>query len=144
MRGAVLCLINQQRTTRGLPALHSSGRLDRSAQLWTNIMVTTASLTHGINFAARITAVGYLWTSAGENIATGYRTPRDVVKAWMASRDHCFNILDPSYADVGTGLNTHPLGQYGPATWTQDFGLWLGHAAPSHDYGPQRGCPYRI
>ena len=106
-------------------------------------MIKTATFTHGTDFSARISAVGYLWSSAGENIATGFQTPRQVVTAWMGSTDHCHNILDPVYADVGTGLSTQPLAQYSPSTWTQDFGLWMGHSVRSHNYGPSRGCPYR-
>jgi uncharacterized protein YkwD len=143
MRSAVVCLVNQQRATRHLPALHSSARLDQSAQLWTNVMIRTASFTHGPDFSGRISATGYFWSSAGENIATGFQTPRQAVAAWMASTDHCQNILDPEFADVGTGVSAQPLGQYGPSTWTQDFGLWMGHRAPSHNFGPSRGCPYR-
>jgi uncharacterized protein YkwD len=144
MRNAVVCLINVQRSKHHLPALHVQQDLNRSAQGWTNVMVTTGQFTHGADFAGRISAAGYAWASAGENIATGFLTPQAVVKAWMASPDHCQNILDPGYADVGTGLSNHPLGQYGAATWTQDFGLWMGHRVPSMDHGPQRGCPYHI
>jgi uncharacterized protein YkwD len=143
MRSAVVCLINQQRARRHLPALHISQELNRSAQGWTNTMVDTAQFTHGSNFASRISAAGYSWASAGENIATGFQTPWEVVKAWMGSPDHCHNILDPTFSDVGTGLSNHPLGQYGPSTWTQDFGLWMGRSAPSGDHGPQNGCPYK-
>jgi uncharacterized protein YkwD len=107
-------------------------------------MVTNGIFTHGTDFAARITATGYNWTSAGENIATGFQTPRQVVSAWMASPGHCRNILDPTFADVGTGVSSHRLAQYGPSTWTQDFGLWMGHSNPSGNYGPQRGCPYQV
>ena len=99
---------------------------------------------HGLNFAGRISATGYDWSAAGENIATGFRTPREVVSGWMASTGHCQNILDPTYDNVGTGVSSRRLGRYGSSTWTQDFGLWMGHAAPSGNYGPARGCPYRI
>jgi uncharacterized protein YkwD len=142
-KAAVVCLINKQRTDRGLPALHESGLLDRSAQGWTNTMVATGAFTHGANFAGRISAVGFQWSSAGENIATGFLTPRAVVAGWMASTGHCQNILNPTYSDVGTGVSARPVGHFaGGATWTQDFGLWMGHNAPSGNYGPANGCPY--
>ncbi len=144
MRAAVVCLINEQRVQRHLPALRVSQDLNRSAQGWTNVMVDTGQFTHGANFAGRMSAAGYTWSSAGENIATGFHTPWDVVKAWMASPDHCTNILDPTFSDVGTGLSNKHLGNYGPSTWTQDFGLWMGHRAPSGNHGPQHGCPYHI
>jgi uncharacterized protein YkwD len=146
MRDAVVCLINQQRVNRHLPALRARRSLDRSAQKWTDQMVASGQFTHGVDFAARITAAGFIWSAAGENIATGFETPRDVVSAWMGSTDHCRNILDPTYADIGTGVNAHAVGNFasGPSTWTQDFGLWMGQGAPSGNQGPANGCPYHI
>ncbi len=142
MRTAVTCLVNLERTSRGLPSLNDNAKLDRSAQGWTNQVVAMGVLTHGANFAARITAVGYIWSTAGENIATGYQTPRQAVTAWMASTDHCRNILDPRFADVGSGVDTKPFGNFGAGTWTQDFGLLMGHRPPSGNTGPQSNCPY--
>src|SRR5205823_9943783 len=50
-RAAVVCLINQQRTQRHLPALHPRRSLDRAAQRWTDAMVASRRFTHGANFA---------------------------------------------------------------------------------------------
>lgn len=141
---AVVCLINQQRVSRGLPALLESPELNRSAQSWSDWMVSNSQFTHGSDFSSRISAVGYDWQAAGENIATGFGTPREVVTAWMASPDHCRNILDPSFRDVGTGVNPAPVPGFAgsPATWTQDFGLLMSQNPLSADTGPQSGCPY--
>jgi uncharacterized protein YkwD len=143
MRAAVVCLVDRERAARQLPLLHADARLDRSAQRWSDAMVSGHMFTHGTNFAARISAAGFKWAAAGENIATGYRTPRQVVSGWMASAGHCENILNPTYRSVGTGVNRHPVAGYasGPATWTQDFGLAIGTRAPSHNWAPARGCP---
>lgn len=142
LRTAVVCLINADRLARHLPALQESARLDEGAQGWTNAMVATGDFTHGSDPAARVTAVGVSWSETGENIATGYPTPRRVVSAWMASLDHCRNILDPRYSKVGTGVNRHPVRGYssGPATWTEDFALPAGHRPPSHNWGPADSC----
>lgn len=144
MRAAVVCLINQERAAHGLPPLRANDRLDSSAQTWSNRMVATHSFTHGTNFAARISAAGFRWSSAGENIATGFVTPRQVVNGWMGSTGHCENILNPTYRDVGTGVNRHAIGGYAtsPATWTQDFALPMGKSAPSRSWGPADHCPY--
>jgi uncharacterized protein YkwD len=140
----VVCLINQQRAIHHLPSLHASPLLNRSAQGWTNVMVTTDQFTHGTNFASRITAVGYMWRAAGENIATGYATPRSVVRAWMASTGHCENILSPTYRNVGTGVSSRVVGGFatGAGTWTQDFALGISQSPPSHNSAPANGCPY--
>lgn len=141
---AVVCLINQQRVAHGLPGLVANSKLDASAQSWTTWMVANGQFTHGSNFADRISAVGYDWQTAGENIATGFATPTQVVTAWMASPDHCRNILDPDFRDVGTAMVDAPVAGWasGPATWTQDFGLDMYVAAPSSNTGPENGCPY--
>ncbi len=142
-RHAVVCLINKQRAAHGLPGLRESRGLDRAAQGWTNMMVATGDFTHGADFAARITAVGFAWTTAGENIATGFLTPRAVVNAWMGSTDHCRNILNPTYTSVGTGVVHRDVGIAGNgATWTQDFARAAGHRAPSRNTEPMNRCPY--
>lgn len=144
MRGAVVCLINQQRAAHHLPAFHANSRLDDSAQHWTDTMVSSDQFTHGVNFAARISAAGFHWSYAGENIASGFATPSEVVSAWMRSTDHCQNILSPMYSDVGTGVSPHGVLGIPASTWTQDFGLWMGHSAPSNNFGPAHGCPYHV
>jgi uncharacterized protein YkwD len=144
LRSAVVCLINQDRAAHHLPPLHASPLLDRSAQGWTNVMVSSDQFTHGTNFASRISAAGYVWRAAGENIATGFATPRAVVRAWMASTGHCQNILNPTYRNVGTGVSTRPVRGYatGAGTWTQDFALGMNQSPPSGNTAPMDGCPY--
>jgi uncharacterized protein YkwD len=137
IKAAVVCLLNYERALADLPALREDRRLDRAAQGWTARMVATRQFDHGSDFAARISAAGYTWSSAGENLASGFETPREVVAAWMASAPHCRNILDPNFSAVGTGVVTAPVGQLGggAATWTEDFAAPLG-AAQSGDWGP--------
>jgi uncharacterized protein YkwD len=144
LQAAVVCLVNIQRESRHLPALQTSSRLNRSAQGWTNVMVSHRLFSHGADFSARITAVGFDWSNVGENIATGYSTPASVVKGWMASTGHCQNILSPTYRDVGTGLSGRAITGTGdaPGTWTQDFGLIMGQHPASTNYAPADGCPY--
>jgi uncharacterized protein YkwD len=144
LRSAVVCLVNRQRTAHRLPPLYASPLLNRSAQDWTSAMVSTDQFTHGANFAGRISAAGYIWRSAGENIATGYATPRAVVRAWMSSPGHCQNILNPNYRNVGTGISPHSVKGWatGLGTWTQDFALGMHQPAPSGDFGPMDHCPY--
>jgi uncharacterized protein YkwD len=141
LRAAVLCLINRQRTTRELPALAADPKLDRSAQRWTNVMVSRHEFTHGTDFAQRISAAGFDWSQAGENIATGFSTPATVVAGWMGSTGHCQNILDPAYRYVGTGVSRGAT-IVSPGTWTQDFGLLIGQRPASNNHAPAAGCPY--
>jgi uncharacterized protein YkwD len=144
LQRAVVCLVNLQRHARGLPGLRENARLNRSAQGWTNVMVTHRDFSHGADFAARISSVGFHWSNVGENIATGYRTAAAVVQAWMASKGHCQNILNPVYRYVGTGVSDNSISGFSTAagTWTQDFGLLMGQHPASGNWGPAEGCPY--
>jgi uncharacterized protein YkwD len=141
---AVVCLVNHERGERGLPPLTAQPQLQSSAQQWTSWMVSADQLTHGSDFAGRIASTGYDLSAAGENIATGYPTPSAVVAAWMNSPDHCQNILDPTYRDIGTGVSAQPVPGVTslPGTWTEDFGLSLLQSAPSANWAPANGCPY--
>jgi uncharacterized protein YkwD len=142
LRHAVLCLVNKERNARRLPGLRGNGRLDRSAQGWTNDMITHRDFTHGADFASRISAAGFDWSNVAENIAAGFQTPASVVHAWMRSTGHCQNILSPVYRMVGTGVaGGAPAGNEN-GTWTQDFGLWMGQNPASGNYRAADGCPY--
>jgi uncharacterized protein YkwD len=135
VKAAVVCLINRERTSYGLAPLRESARLDLSAQKWTDAMVASRTLTHGSDFAERISAVGYHWHVAGENIASGFRTAAGVVNAWIHSPGHCENIMSPQYTSVGTGVVDRGVAGIGAATWTQDFAAPMGVSA-SGNWGP--------
>lgn len=55
-----------------------------------------------------ITAAGYNYALAGENLAYGFGTSDAVVNAWMHSTEHRANILNGKYADVGFGIANAP------------------------------------
>lgn len=58
---------------------------------------------------------GISYRTAGENIAKGQRTPKEVVNAWMNSQGHRANILNSSFTKIGVGYVKD--GNY----WTQMF-----------------------
>lgn len=68
----------------------------------------------------RIDETGYAWTAVGENIAGGPMTAADAVNGWLASDDHCANLMNPTYTEIGVGLY-EGAGQY-TFYWTQTFG----------------------
>lgn len=56
---------------------------------------------------------GITYTTAGENIASGYPTASAVLAAWLSSPGHKANIENPNFTHHGTGL----VGTY----WTHVF-----------------------
>lgn len=120
----VVRLTNVQRTAHGCSALHIDERLRTAARGHSTDMVVRNFFSHtgsnGSNFVAREAAAGYPRNSASaENIAWGYRTPNDVVTAWMNSAGHRANILNCASHAVGVGV-AYTSG--GAPYWTQDFG----------------------
>ena len=66
----------------------------------------------------RITETGYQWGTAGENIAAGQQSAKEVVAGWMASDGHCSNIMGPDFTEIGVGFVQG--GDFG-TLWTQVF-----------------------
>ena len=58
------------------------------------------------------------YTAAAENIASGQRTPEEVMRYWMNSPGHRSNILNSNYNNIGVGVARD---QNGNLYWTQLF-----------------------
>jgi uncharacterized protein YkwD len=119
----VVRLVNVERQQAGCDPLTSDDRLQAAARAHSADMAARNYFSHttpeGVDFATRITAAGYAWRGAGENIAKGYRTPEAVMTGWMNSAGHKANILNCSFRDLGVGVAADAGGTL---LWTQDFG----------------------
>jgi len=106
----VLEIVNLERAAVGLPPLKGVSELFNSSETHSSNMANRdffehcdldTKTTHG----SRMTAAGYTWNAAGENIAAGFSTPEDVMAAWMASPGHRANLLDENFVarEIGVG-----------------------------------------
>lgn len=57
--------------------------------------------TDGSNPGDRLNEVGYNWRGWGENIAFRYLSIEDVMQGWLNSPDHCNNIMNPDWVEMG-------------------------------------------
>lgn len=134
VRAAILCLHNQIRAEKGLPALKDNAKLRKAAVGHSNDMVADGFFDHtspnGDTFVDRILDAGYAkrnegWT-IGENLAWGtgeLSTPQAIMNAWMNSSGHKANILKKSYKEVGIAVRVGVPSDSGVgATVTADFG----------------------
>ncbi|AFQ16305.1 CAP domain-containing protein [Bacillus thuringiensis] len=115
----VVELTNAERTKQGLPALKIDTELSKVARIKSEDMQKNNyfdhnSPTYGSPFDM-MKKFGISYTSAGENIAQGQRTPEEVVQAWMNSAGHRANILNNGFTHIGVGYVES--GNY----WTQQF-----------------------
>lgn len=109
------CLVNVERTERGLPKLKANKRLRKAATRYAKLMVNRQFFAHvspgGSTPVKRIKATGYMsgamgW-SVGENLAWGtgdLATPRNIVRSWMKSPGHKANILRREFRELGMGV----------------------------------------
>ena len=129
-----LCLVNLERTSRGLRRLRDNARLERAATRHSRDMVARDFFSHtslgGATMMDRIKQAGYLGRarsySLGENLAWGtgtLGTPLKIVDGWMHSPGHRQNILNPRFEELGVGIVPGaPGGHADGATYTTDFG----------------------
>ena len=115
----VVRLVNEIRVSNGLSALTHNWELSRVARYKSQDMknlgyFSHTSPTYGSPFNM-MKNFGITYKTAGENIAKGYATPKQVVDAWMNSPGHRANILNSSFTEIGVGYVSS--GNY----WTQMF-----------------------
>jgi uncharacterized protein YkwD len=137
IRTATLCLLNRERTRRGMKRLSESPQLRKTAENYSRTMVAQSFFDHvspgGSTLLSRVKrSTAYLenvrsW-ALGENIAWGtgeLATPAETMKGWMASSGHRHNILNRRFRHVGIGIALGaPVDAQGlpAATYTTDFG----------------------
>lgn len=117
----VLTLINQARASNGLASLNADQKLAQSALVHSTDMACNNFVDHsgsnGSSWYDRITAQGYVYSSATENIYVGNPqfggTPQGAFEWWMNSQIHRDNILDAKMTDIGVGYIFNADSEYG-------------------------------
>ena len=106
----IIALVNETRNKNGLPNLGEIDLLDRSSDDKATDMAVNQYFSHTgpNNHCLRyfLNNAGYQYQSAGENLAMGFSSARDVVDAWIKSPTHYANLLDAEYQETGVGLES--------------------------------------
>jgi uncharacterized protein YkwD len=112
MESSISCLINEERTSRGLGAVQPNSDLRQAALSHSKEMIDEGYFEHtspeGLTFVERIQGTGYMrnvrsWI-VGENLVWGTEqlsTPDALVTAWMNSPPHRENLLKPRFREIG-------------------------------------------
>ncbi|MFC5604843.1 S-layer homology domain-containing protein [Sporosarcina koreensis] len=103
-------LVNKERTGKGVKALSHDLELSKIAQIKAEDMAKHGyfdhtSPTHG-TVGEMLATFNYTWTSYGENIAKGYRTPKEAVNGWIKSPGHYKNMMNTTFTNIGSGYAT--------------------------------------
>lgn len=130
----ILELIN---TARAQPRQCGPQAFAAAAPLTWNALLATASEAHSRDMANhnyfdhadadghtpgdRAELAGYSGTQIDENIAAGQDTTRKVVEGWLASPEHCANLMNPQVNELGAAYAADPKSDAG-IYWTAMFG----------------------
>lgn len=110
----IISEINKERLSRGMSALKFDPLLSQAAQSRSGYLAGQGQIFHVTAPAGTpwpvLSQAGYQYTLAGENLALGIETSRELASRWMASPTHRDNILHGQYEDIGVGVTS---GYYG-------------------------------
>jgi len=130
----VLALTNEARSQRrrcgttafaAAPPLALNPTLGEVALAYARQMAAYGYMDHtgrdGSSPQERITRAGYRWREAGENLASGIMTAEAVVDGWLNSPEHCANLMDPLFREMGVAFAVNPRDEKG-VYWAMEFG----------------------
>ncbi|HCQ5968732.1 TPA: sporulation protein [Clostridioides difficile] len=118
----VVDLVNIERAKAGLNPLTLDSSISnvatkKSQDMIDNNYFSHNSPTYGSPFDM-LKKFGISYKTAGENIAMGQKTPKEVVNTWMNSEGHRKNIMNPNFSKIGVGVAQKSGGSI---YWTQIF-----------------------
>ncbi|GEC89321.1 CAP domain-containing protein [Brevibacillus brevis] len=110
-------LVNQERAKAGLKPVQMDAALSKVAlakaqDMSANNYFDHNSPTYGSPFDM-MKQFGIQYSTAGENIAMGQRSPQEVMTQWMNSEGHRQNIMNPAFTKIGVGFTN--------GYWVQEF-----------------------
>ncbi len=104
--------------------LSLNDKLERAAHDHSRDLATRSTLSHqgsdGSKPADRALRAGYRWRVVGENVAAGPVSAEEVMQGWLASAQHCGNILDARFSDMAVSFVIDEKSK-GLIYWTQMF-----------------------
>jgi uncharacterized protein YkwD len=117
-------IINLERARLNLNPLTEDDRLSEAAAQHSRDMARNDFFSHrgfdGSMPENRASRQGYNWTYLSENLICGIAGPREIVKEWMASREHRNNMLSPLAVHIGIGRSAY-YGSKCTPYWTTLF-----------------------
>ena len=116
----VVNLVNAERAKEGLSPLTLDTKVQAAAQI--RAVECEQSFSHtrpnGTSFSTALKEQNVSYQRAGENIAWGQRSPKEVMNGWMNSEGHRANIMNPNFTTIGVGYYQNAKGT---SYWCQLF-----------------------
>lgn len=122
----IIAITNEIRSANKLSPLKTNAKLDLAAEEKLNDMAFNEYFAHispgGVTPWSWIKKAQYKYQVAGENLAIGFTTPKDTLRAWLDSPSHKANLLNPHYQDIGVAVKGVKIGENQGILVVQMFG----------------------
>ena len=103
-------LTNQNRLAVDVAELKVNPLLEKAAQMKADDMANKSYFAHNTPDGKTpwywFDQAGYKYIYAGENLAVNFENSEDVETAWMNSRGHLLNIMNPKFTEIGIATST--------------------------------------
>ncbi len=123
----IISLTNLSRREFGLSGLKENWLLTKAAQAKSMDMADQAYFSHDSPDGRKpwdfVSASGYNYLMAGENLAVNFAAAETLREAWMNSPGHKANILNRNFEDIGIGVSQGRFGGRTVNFVVQMFGL---------------------
>jgi uncharacterized protein YkwD len=113
--GAAARLVSAYRLESGLKSVALDERLMRAARSQALLMAQRDRMGHRVGgpLPRRVSAEGYEWGAAAENLGRGYDSLEAAFAGWQASAGHRKNLLNPHVTQIGVAAVRAPGSQHG-------------------------------
>lgn len=122
----IVVLTNQERNKAGAAPLFENSTLDMAAQKKLEDMFAKNYWDHtGPNGETAwdfISGQNYQYEVAGENLAKGFKSSKEVVSAWMGSPTHKKNLLNDRFQEIGIAVGSGKIKGVTTTVIVQIFG----------------------
>lgn len=103
-------LTNKDRVAANVSELKVNPLLEKAAQMKADDMASKGYFAHNTPDGKLpwywFEQAGYRYQYAGENLAVNFSNSEEVETAWMNSRGHFLNIVNPKYTEIGIATST--------------------------------------
>jgi uncharacterized protein YkwD len=103
-------LTNRDRVLNNLSELKVNSLLEKAAQMKADDMAARSYFAHNTPEGKApwywLELAGYEYLYAGENLAVNFQNSEEVQTAWMNSRGHFLNIVNPKFTEIGIATST--------------------------------------
>lgn len=121
-KNEIIKMVNSVRAEKNLPPLIENKKLNILADKKAKIMANENNLSHTAGgyktFSDFLIENNVKFLAVGENIARNWKTPEEVMKAWLSSKGHRANIMNEKFSQIGVGK---AISSNGDIYWVQLF-----------------------